>query len=401
MLFIAYFIIAIITGILNSKIRENELIALEQEQNTNFLYQQMKKLSNLVNKEEIVEEAINTLNLNFNIESNFYLLNELENLNNLSQEVKNKALIEWSFKNKKNVGKNTTILKDSSKNIYISLFTNTMNIGVLEIKSGTIIDNKKKLFNAYISQVCSAIEKEYLNEEAKKSNLIKESERLYSTLFNSISHELKIPISTLKASSENLKDKSILEDEQIRDEIIDEIARATQRLNKLVSNLLDMSRLESGLIKANIDWYDINDLVNSVINVTQDELKSENIKVNINNIEIAKFDFGLIEQVLFNMINNSVIYNSKNVIININFYHRENNLIIEFLDNGSGISEDKINNIFTKFYRIDNSKTGGSGLGLSIVKGFIEAHKGNIKAENIYIDNNISGLKFIITIPQN
>lgn len=397
LMFVAYFIIAVITGILNSKIRENESLALKQEQNTKLLYEHNKKLSKINSEEEIVIESKNGLKNDFNIDSEIYLLNDEGKI--INNDKKSTAVMNWVSANFENAGKSTNVLQNSIDHMYIPLYTKIMNLGVLEIKNN-FSEKDNKIFNAYIYQISSALERERLTKRDQKSKLLFESERLYSTVFNSISHELKIPIATLNGASENLKDEYILETPEIRDELINEISQASNRLDKLVSNLLDISRIESGFIKANIDWYDIYDLMNSVLSLLGNEINHENINIRLENIEIAKFDFGLLEQIIFNIINNSFIYNGDNVIVDIIFSKINDNLNIVIKDNGSGIPEDKIKYIFDKFYRVNSLKAGGSGLGLSIVKGFIDAQKGSIEVKNIYNENKLVGLKFIINIPQ-
>lgn len=397
LMFIAYFIIAVITGILNSKIRENQVWALKQERNTKLLYDHNKILSKFDNEEEIREEAKKGLKNDFDIDSEIYLLSEEGKI--INYDKKSMAIMNWVSENFEKAGKSTTVLQNSVNNMYIPLYTNLMKIGVLEIKN-EFPEEDNEVLNAYIYQISSALERCRLNKKADEARLLNESERLYSTIFNSISHELKIPIATLKGAYENLKDPYIIETAEIRDELINEITEASIRLDKLVSNLLDMSRIESGLIKANIDWYDIYDLMNSVLNMIGDETEHDKITIQIKDIQIAKFDFGLLEQVLFNIIHNCIVYNGKGVNINLNFSKKDRNLLIIIQDNGVGIPKDKISHIFDKFYRAGSTKAGGSGLGLSIVKGFTEAHKGSVRAENIYKNNVISGLRFIIEIPQ-
>lgn len=235
-----------------------------------------------------------------------------------------------------------------------------------------------------------------IRKEQKKVRDKEEREKtikLYNTLLNSLSHELRTPIATIIGAIDTLKENQLSFENQI--ELLNQIDIASIRLNRQVENLLNMSRLESGILKLNLDWCDTNELISSVIQ----KFSSQNTHfinfVANNKLPLFKLDRGIFEQVLENIIHNAVNYTPHNSVINITANHIFNNCVIEICDNGNGILENEILNIFNKFYRIPNSKTGGSGLGLSIVKGFVEAHGGNITAENM----NPSGLKFTIEMP--
>ena len=156
-----------------------------------------------------------------------------------------------------------------------------------------------------------------------------------------------------------------------------------------------MSRLETGMLKLNLDWCDTNELINSVIQKLSLPYKQNIIFEPNENLPLFKFDRGLIEQVLQNLLHNAINHTPENTIIKIVASQQLINCVINVSDNGKGIPETEIKNLFDKFYRLPQTKTGGSGLGLSIVKGFIEAHKGTVKSEN----NTTGGATFIIEFP--
>jgi two-component system sensor histidine kinase KdpD len=220
--------------------------------------------------------------------------------------------------------------------------------------------------------------------------------KLYKTLFDSISHELRTPIATIVGASDNLLQKDVKIAEEDKLELIDEISVAAFRLNRLIDNLLNMQRVESGMLEIRPDWCEVNELINSPINRLKNELATHKVDVNIQNeIPIVRIDFGLIEQSVFNLLHNEALYTQPDSIITINVNYDGKNLIITISDNGNGFSEEELKLLFTKFYRITAKKTGGTGLGLSIVKGFVEAHNGTVKVEN----NTPNGAKFTLIIP--
>ncbi len=238
------------------------------------------------------------------------------------------------------------------------------------------------------------LEREYLAELAQKARFLDESDRLYKTLFNSISHELRIPVATIMGAAESLI--TLKHTAELQEELSHEIFTASMRLNRVIENLLNMSRLESGRISLRADWHDINDLINKVSADLEEELKNFLLVVEIpEDMPLVRIDFGLMEQVLYNLLFNSAEYSPAGSEITIRISHANNMLAIKVLDRGPGFPADKISSVFNKFFRVENSKSGGLGLGLSIVKGFVEAHKGTISVEN----RKEGGADFTINIP--
>lgn len=252
----------------------------------------------------------------------------------------------------------------------------------------------------------------YKIRKAKRHALQIEEEakavKLYDTLFNSLSHELKTPIATIIGATDTLKDPEIKLSEVNKMQLIDEISNATLRLNHQVRNLLNMSRLESGYLQLKRDWCDIRELIFEVIQKHETELQTHQVEVNVKDqTPLFKLDYGILEQVLVNLLLNAVHYTpsgskisvsviSEKIVLQSDTTSKEGTLILMVTDTGKGFPEDQIPFVFNKFYRIDESKAGGTGLGLSIVKGFIEAHQGSIELENAAEG---SGAIFTIRIP--
>ena len=203
--------------------------------------------------------------------------------------------------------------------------------------------------------------------------------------------------------------------EENKQELIANISVASLRLNQQVENLLSMSRLESGFLQPKKDWTDINELVYDVAKRLEQELKHHQLVIDIaEKLPFYRIDYGLMEQVLYNLLYNATIYTPEfsEIFIRVrnqaekiytlqNLDHIQsplksetNRLVIIVEDRGPGFPPAEISKVFDKFYRLSNSKTGGSGLGLSIVKGFVEAHNGTVSLENIP-----HGARFTIEIP--
>ena len=231
-----------------------------------------------------------------------------------------------------------------------------------------------------------------LREKEDKEKII----AFYNTILNSLSHELRTPIATIIGSIDSMKEQNERLSTIHKYELQDEISKAALRLNQQVENLLGLSRLESGMVKLNLDWIDINELIHRVIQkYTPPEVPHIITFIPGDNLPLFRLDAVLIEQVIFNLLNNAMMYTPEGTEITITTLFQNNNCSITFMDNGPGFPESSIQSAFDKFYRIGQSNSRGTGLGLSIVKGFIEAHNGKVKLNN----NDSGGARFDITLP--
>ena len=247
------------------------------------------------------------------------------------------------------------------------------------------------LVNAALTYKIRQVQKESLAKE-EKANTIK----LYNTLLNSLSHELRTPIATIVGAADNLENFNGKLSEINRYELIREISKASFRLNQQVENLLNMSRLESGFIQPKKDWCDVVELLYENVKRVEENTGKRNINIQVDqNIPLFKLDKGMMEQALYNLLYNAAIYTQPGSAISISAACHADVLEIIVEDNGPGFPPDEIDNVFDKFYRLKNTKAGGTGLGLSIVKGFTEAHDGKIVVEN----TSTGGARFTINIP--
>jgi len=244
------------------------------------------------------------------------------------------------------------------------------------------------LVNAVLTFKIREAEKKARDKEEKENTI-----KLYNTLLNSLSHELKTPISTVIGAVDTLKNEKEKLSSDNQSLLLQEIEKAGIRLNRQVENLLNMSRLESGMLQPKLDWCDLNELINNVIHKLSTTKHTIEFSPN-EKLPLFKMDGGLIEQTIHNILHNAIQYTPENTTIKITAAHQSDTCIIIISDNGKGFPENEISMVFDKFYRIPNTKAGGSGLGLSIAKGFVEALNGKIKLEN----NKSGGAKFTIEI---
>ncbi len=403
--FIMFFFVAIINGVLTSKIKMQERLVRNREGRTTALYLFTKQLTNANGINNVAEIAVKNINKFIGLESIIIFGLDSNKLHPTPHPVsafslddKDWNIAQWCYTNSQKAGKFTNTLPQTDIQ-FIPLVGSRSIIGILGIK---FIDNEPlnfdqaSLLDAFIAQITTTAERELLNKIAKKTLVIAESEKLYKTLYSSLSHELKTPITAIIGAVSSLLSDSVLDDSALKNSLITEIKIAAGRLNRLVENLLDMTRIESGKLKIKMEWNDLSDLIDSVI----DRLKSESVNHTIikhceTGIHLYRYDFTLLEQAVTNIVHNCIIYTPLKSEINIAVHNDNMYFYITISDNGPGFSNDEAMRIFDKFYRIPGTKTGGTGLGLSIAKGFVEAHQGTINAMN----NKEKGAMFVIKIP--
>lgn len=220
--------------------------------------------------------------------------------------------------------------------------------------------------------------------------------KLYNALFNSISHELRTPITTIMGVTENLVDKEHEISSQDKKVLYNELYIASGRLNHVVDNLMNMSRLESGHLSPKYDWCEVNELIRSAVKRLGEESNEHPIKLDIpDDIPIVKLDFGLMEQALYNILQNICFHTPEKTEAYIKARFNDGMLDIVIADNGPGFKEEDLIRAFDKFYRSPGARSGGLGLGLSIAKGFVQAQGGDISVGN----QKSGGAVFTIQIP--
>ncbi|MCK9219905.1 MAG: DUF4118 domain-containing protein, partial [Bacteroidales bacterium] len=401
LMFIMFFIIALLNGILTSRVRRQEKKIRIREERTQALYQLTREFTLASGIDEVTKIAIGYIKKYFGFESIILLKNEngqikspVKNDSIITLSENEMSIVDWTYKHSSKAGKHTDTLPSADYTFY-PLTGNNDNMGVIAVAQAHLFtQGEEQFWEAFLSQISGKYEREFLREAAKKAYFLNESDKLYKTLFNSISHELRIPVTTIMGASDTLLTQEYPEDTKQR--LYTQINMASIRLNRLIENLLNMSRLESGLISPQPDWCDAHDLANKVANALQQELKPFKLAVIIPaDMPLIRLDYGLTEQTIYNLILNATQYAPEGSRIRLKMFYDNGFFIIQVMDRGKGFPESDLPAIFNKFYRGKDALAGGTGLGLSIVKGFVEAQKGVVSAEN----RENGGAKFTIKIP--
>jgi two-component system sensor histidine kinase KdpD len=256
--------------------------------------------------------------------------------------------------------------------------------------------DQEALLETFTNQVALVIERELLDQAAEQAAMLRESERLYTALLNSISHELRTPIAAISGAASGLLNPATASDSSNRAALAQDIQSAAERLNRLVENLLDMSRLESGRLTLKREWCDVCDLLGAAVQRMGDGLGERTVHINCSSdLPLVQMDFVLIEQVIVNLLDNIRNYTPPTTQVDLRAEVADGALSIRVVDDGPGIPKDELERIFDKFHRVPGTPTGGTGLGLSISRGLVEAHGGALTAEN----RVPSGACFVIRLP--
>jgi two-component system sensor histidine kinase KdpD len=282
---------------------------------------------------------------------------------------------------------------------YIPLSIESRVVGVLVVGGKTngesLTADEARFLQAFSNQLASAVQRDRLANEHARAQALEESDRLKSALMSSVSHELKTPLSAIKASATTLMQDGAGSDQAVRHELAESINRETDRLTRLVSNLLDMSRLEAGALQPRVEWVSIADVVADVLDRMEPVLQDRPVTVLIpEEIRESSLDFVLISQVLTNLLDNAARYSPPSAAIVISADIVRDKLRVTVFNEGSAIPAAELERLFDKFYRLSTTP-GGTGLGLAIARGIVEAHHGRIWADNI----GRRGVAFTFTLP--
>jgi two-component system, OmpR family, sensor histidine kinase KdpD len=312
------------------------------------------------------------------------------------------AAAKWAWQNDRSAGRGSDTLP-GAKWLFLPMRTGRGAIGVVGIDSDKpgpmLTPDERRLLDALMDQAALAIERVYLVEDMDRVKRTVETERLRSALLTSISHDLKTPLAAVLGAASTMRDVgSRLTDLQKAD-LLATIVDESERLNRFIANLLDMTRLESGAVAANLALHDLGEIVGSALRRAARILAQHKVEVEIaTDLPMLEVDPVLFEQVLFNLLDNAAKYAPTGTTIGMRAWSESHSIRLQILDEGEGVPPSELQHIFDKFYRVHKTDTvrAGTGLGLAISRGFVEAMKGTITAAN---RTDRSGSVFTIVLP--
>ncbi|NVN87815.1 MAG: sensor histidine kinase KdpD [Rhodopseudomonas sp.] len=311
------------------------------------------------------------------------------------------AAANWAWDNDRAAGRGSDTLP-GAKRLFLPMRTGRGPIGVIGIdddRTGPLLTpDQRRLLDALMDQGALAIERVQLVEDIDRVKRNLESDRLRSALLNSISHDLKTPLASVLGAASAMRDLSGLSDAE-KSDLLTTIIEESERLNRFIANLLDMTKLEAGAVVPNTAKHDLGDIIGSALRRAAKILAQDQIKLEIEpNLPMLELDAVLFEQVLFNLLDNAAKYAPEGTTIAIKAHRQDGSVTLQVIDEGAGIPPDDLDSVFDKFYRAQKGDhvRAGTGLGLAISRGFVEAMHGTITAAN---RSDRSGAVLTIRLP--
>ncbi|MDF2810135.1 MAG: kdpD2 [Microvirga sp.] len=312
------------------------------------------------------------------------------------------AAAKWAFERDREAGRGADTLP-GAKRLFIPMRTSSGPVGVVGIdrdKPGLLLTPEQhRLIHSLADQSALAAERIHLVADVDRARLAAEADRLRSALLTSISHDLKTPLAAIIGAAGTLKSYSADLDEESKAELLSAVQDEAERLNRFIANLLDMTRLESGAIEPNTGLYDVSDILGAALHRATKILAAHQVDLRIAaDLPMVRIDAVLFEQVLFNLLDNAAKYAPPGTTIRVQSWEDAGSVFIQVLDEGDGIPEDDLERIFDKFYRASKGDRvrAGTGLGLPICRGFIEAMNGGIIGGN---RTDHAGAIFTVRLP--
>jgi two-component system sensor histidine kinase KdpD len=312
------------------------------------------------------------------------------------------AAAKWAFENKRPAGRGSDTLP-GAKRLFLPMETSRGIVGIMGIdsdKQGALLTpDQRRLIDALIDQGALAIERVHLVEDMDRAKRTMETDRLRSALLTSISHDLKTPLAAILGSAGAIKDLGASLNESQKAELLTTIVDESERLNRFIANLLDMTRLESGAIALNTSLHDLSEVVGSALRRATKILAGHRIELNLQpDLPPVAIDPVLFEQALFNVLDNAAKYSASGSTIRISGCRDGDALRLDIADEGAGIPSEDLERIFDKFYRAEKADhvPAGTGLGLAVARGFVEAMHGSVRAGN---RSDRRGAVFSIVLP--
>lgn len=312
------------------------------------------------------------------------------------------AAAKWAWEHNRPAGRAADTLP-GAKRLYLPLSTGRGAVGVIGLdndRQGPLLTpEQQRLFDALADQAALAIERVQLVSDVDRARLAAETDRLRGALLSSISHDLKTPLASIMGSAGTLKDFHENLDDAARLDLLSTVIDESERLNRFIANLLDMTRLGSGTMEPNYALHFAGDIVGTALNRASKITAGHVVRVGIpQDLPMVKVDAVLLEQVLFNLVDNAAKYAPEDTAIEIRGWADGDSIKLAVIDEGPGIPADDLERIFDSFYRVRKGDfvRAGTGLGLSICRGFVDAMGGRIKADN---RADRTGAIFTVSLP--
>ena len=390
MMFAMLFVVALVVGHLTSRLRAREQLERRRELRSAALYQLTRQLAAATTRDEAVREVLGQIHKVFGVKAAAFLRDENGTFAGTAHPdstwevpAKEEGVAAWAFQKKQSAGRGTDTLPDA-EGLHLPLLVSDRVEGVLAVELPAGIElatEQRELLEAFAAQLAIVAEIQRLAIAERKSQVLLESERLQKTLFDSVSHELKTPIATIRAAL----DQAELPREEIRS--------ANERLRRTVEHLLNVTRVESGLIKPVPEWCDPGELAREACAVAA---ATGRVQLSVEaDAPLIRVDAGLTIQTLVTLIENALNHGASLEEPFVTVRRADTAILFEVADRGPGIPAGMEQKVFEKFFRAPGTPAGGVGLGLAIARHLAEVQGGTLTAEN----RPAGGARFTLSLP--
>lgn len=400
--------IAIVISTLSHRIRQQADMSRQREQRTETLYRLSQSLASTAGVFQLAATAQSQLSKSFSSQVMIFLPDQFNHIkvpiggsDNFTPTERDIAVSQWVFEHGQIAGAGTDTLPDNNA-LYIPLIGAGGTVGVLSILSANsdkfVSPDQRQFLQMAANQLALAIERSISAEHARKILVQMEAESLRNSLLSSVSHDLRTPLAVIAGAGSSLLEADHPLDTETQREFLHTIVEESNRLALLVDNIIHITRLESGKVTVNKQWYPIEEVIGSALERIKKQLISRPLKTHVPaDLPLVKLDGILIEQVLANLLENAIKYTPQSSPIDIFAYVENKMMLIEIADRGAGLKDEEKTLVFDKFYRGSTAPKSqrGAGLGLAICRAVVEAHQGKIWEEN----RPDGGARFIFSLP--
>ncbi len=398
-------LVSTLVSALTTRVRHQARVARQQERQTAALYEMSQNLTAIDSLEELLHVATEQISRIFDSQVTILMPNGAGKLQVragqplAAEDVREEMVAKWVFKHGHLAGTGTGTLS-AVKGIYLPLSASQQVIGVLRLESGQperiVEGDSLRLLEALGTQVALAIERENLSSQAELARFEIEAERMRNALLSSVSHDLRTPLTVIAGSASSLLEGEASLDPETKHELAHSIYEEAKRLDRLVYNLLEMSRLQSGEIQFHKEWHVLEEVIGCALAQLDTQMQAHPVSISLpTDLPLVQIDGLLMERVVINLLENAMKYTPADTPIEISGRVDEQELLVTIADRGPGLPAGQEERIFEKFYQVAPGSARGAGLGLTICRSIVEFHGGRIWAAN----RPEGGAVFSFTIP--
>jgi two-component system sensor histidine kinase KdpD len=390
--FCVMFMVALVISGLTQRVRAQAEAAGQREQRTASLYALSRELGATKQVENIAQIAGRQLFDALGLDSALFLPDPEQRgivalqagRHSFEIDEREQRVAKWVWDHERAAGLGTDTLP-TARAMYLPLLAARGKVAVLGVRSGDttrlLSSENRQHLAAFASQIASAIERSELADEAQLAQVRVETEQMRSSLLSSVSHDLRTPLAVMTGAASTLLEDTV--DSATRRELTESILQEALRLNRLVRNLLDMTRLQAGALRVKKEWQPLEEVVGSALNRMEDALSGRAVETDLPpDLPLVPLDAVLIGQVLVNLLENALKYTPSGSPLEIRARQRAGGVEVIVADRGPGIPSGEEQRIFDKFYRVSGGSAGGVGLGLAICRGIVMAHGGQLFVQN-------------------